>query len=65
MALEIRGIPVLYGESAERFIRSAEEAERNPHTEPLAINHDDIERMEERAKDFIARHGGLKNIKFK
>ena len=29
MALEIRSIPVLTGEDAERFIREAEENERN------------------------------------
>ena len=30
MALEIRSIPVLYGEAAERFVREAEENARNP-----------------------------------
>lgn len=30
MALEIRSIPVLTGETAERFVREAEENERNP-----------------------------------
>jgi hypothetical protein len=65
MALEIRGIPVLYGDAAERFIQAAEQAEQSPHTEPLSISHEDIDRMEQRAKEFIAKHGGLKNIKFK
>lgn len=30
MALEIKSTPVLAGEDAERFIREAEENERNP-----------------------------------
>lgn len=33
MALEIRSIPVLTGETAERFVREAEENERNPKGE--------------------------------
>jgi hypothetical protein len=58
MALEIRGIPVLYGNAAEQFIRKAEEVEKNPHTEPLKISHDDLKRMEERGKAFLAKNGG-------
>lgn len=35
MALEIRSIPVLTGETAERFVREAEENERNPQRRKL------------------------------
>ena len=35
MALEIRSIPVLTGETAERFVREAEVNERNPQRKAL------------------------------
>ena len=35
MALEIKSTPVLTGEDAERFIREAEENERNPQRRRL------------------------------
>jgi hypothetical protein len=66
MALEIRGIPVLYGEAAERFIKAADDAEKNPHRIPLRMSQEDFRRMEERRKEFLAKHGGtLRNIQFK
>jgi hypothetical protein len=66
MALEIRGIPVLYGDAAERFIKEAEEAEINTHKESLRLSYDELKEMEERGKLFIKQHGGtLKNIQFK
>ena len=37
MALEIRSIPVLTGETAERFVREAEENERNPQRRKCAV----------------------------
>ena len=37
MALEIRSIPVLTGETAERFVREAEENERNPQRKALRM----------------------------
>lgn len=38
MALEIRSIPVLTGETAERFVREAEENERNPQTRKVIFS---------------------------
>ena len=32
MAIQIKTIPILYGKSAEKFIRTAERNARNPHT---------------------------------
>jgi hypothetical protein len=63
MALELRGIPVLEGEAAERFVRLAEEAEKNSRTKPLRISHEAIDRMEERGKEFLKKHG--KTIQFR
>ena len=42
MALEIRSTPVLTGEEAERFVREAEENERNPQRRRLAFSFEDI-----------------------
>ena len=42
MALEIRSIPVLTGETAERFVREAEENERNPQRRQLVFSFEDI-----------------------
>ena len=44
MALEIRSIPVLTGETAERFVREAEENERNPQRRKLVFSFQDIDR---------------------
>ena len=48
MALEIRSTAVLTGEDAERFIREAEENEKNPQRRRLAFSFEDIDRMMER-----------------
>ena len=45
MALEIRSIPVLTGETAERFVREAEENERNPQRKALRMSFDDVEKI--------------------
>ena len=45
MALEIRSIPVLTGETAERFVREAEENERNPQRRKLVFSFEDIDRF--------------------
>ena len=45
MALEIRSIPVLTGETAERFVREAEENERNPQRRKLVFSFEDIDRI--------------------
>ena len=42
LALEIRSTPVLTGEDAERFVREAEENERNPQRRRLAFSFEDI-----------------------
>ena len=48
MALKIRSIPVLTGETAERFVREAEENERNPQKRKLVFSFEDIDRIMER-----------------
>lgn len=50
MALEIRSIPVLTGETAERFVREAEENERNPQRRKLVFSFEDIDRIMERSR---------------
>lgn len=58
MALEIRSIPVLTGETAERFVREAEENERNPQRRKLLFSFEDIDRMMERSRKYLKEHGG-------
>ena len=58
MALEIRSIPVLTGETAERFVREAEENERNPKRKKLRFSFEDIDRMMEQASKYMREHGG-------
>lgn len=53
MALEIRSIPVLTGETAERFVREAEENERNPQRRKLLFSFEDIDRMMERSRKYL------------
>ncbi|SHL85750.1 hypothetical protein SAMN05720487_13410 [Fibrobacter sp. UWT2] len=36
MAVEIRSIPTLYGEDAERFLRAADIAEKNEHKQDIS-----------------------------
>ncbi len=50
MALEIRSIPVLTGETAERFVREAEENERNPQRRNCVFSFEDIDRIMERSR---------------
>jgi aminoglycoside phosphotransferase family enzyme len=65
MALEPRGCPVLYGETAERFVREAEEALKSDRYDEGTITHEDIERIKKNTEEFLAKHGGsLKNVKF-
>ncbi len=58
MALAIRNIPVLTGETAERFVREAEERERNPRKLRLNVSFDDIDRMQERSRIYLQKHNG-------
>ena len=58
MSLKIRGIPVLYGETAERFVREAEENERNPNKRELRMAFEDVERILERSNSYLKTHGG-------
>ena len=58
MALEIRSTPVLTGEDAERFIREAEENERNPQRRKLLLSCENIDRMMERSQKYLKEHGG-------
>lgn len=50
MALEIRPIPVITGDDAERFLARAEAAEKNPHTVELSIKREDFRKMMSSAK---------------
>lgn len=45
MALEIRPIPVITGEDAERFVARAEASEKNPHTVQLSLTREDVRKM--------------------
>lgn len=58
MALEIRSTPVLTGEDAERFVREAEENERNPQRMNLRMSFEDVERILERSQKYLKEHGG-------
>ena len=58
MALEIRSIPVLTGETAERFVREAEENERNPQRRKLVFSFEDLDRSMERSRRYMKEHGG-------
>ena len=58
MALEIRSIPVLTGETAERFVREAEENERNLQRRKLVFSFEDIDRSMERSRKYMKEHGG-------
>ena len=58
MALEIRSIPVLTGETAERFVREAEENERNPQRRKLVSSFEDIDRIMEQSRKYMKEHGG-------
>ncbi len=50
MALAIRPIPTVTGKDAERFIKAAEAAEKNPHTIALSIFDSDVEKILSKAK---------------
>ena len=58
MALEIRSIPVLTGETAERFVREAEENERNPQRKALRMSFADVEKILVRSTANLKAHGG-------
>lgn len=58
MALEIRSIPVLTGETAERFVREAEENEKNPQRMNLRMSFEDVERILERSNSYLQAHRG-------
>lgn len=58
MALEIRSIPVLTGETAERFVREAEENEKNPQRMNLRMSFEDVERILECSNSYLQAHGG-------
>lgn len=58
MALEIRSIPVLTGDTAERFVREAEMNEKNPHKKKLRMSFEEVERIISRSKAYLESHGG-------
>lgn len=58
MALEIRSIPVLTGETAERFVREADENARHPQRRAMVFSFDDIDRIEEEYRRNAKVYGG-------
>lgn len=50
MATPIRPIPILTGEAAERFIRMADAAEKNPHTNKVGISKEEVKKILAKAK---------------
>ena len=58
MALEIRSIPVLTGETAKRFVSEAEENERNPQRKALRMSFADVEKILVRSTANLKAHGG-------
>lgn len=58
MASEIRSIPVLIGETAERFVRETEENERNPQRMDLRMSFEDVDKILERSNFYLKAHGG-------
>lgn len=58
MALEIRSIPVLTGETAERFVREAEQNECRPQRRKLKFTFDEIDQMMERSREFMKKQHG-------
>ena len=50
MATPIRPIPILTGEAAERFIRMADAAEKNPHTQKSGISEEEFKKFLAKAK---------------
>ena len=50
MTLTDRPIPTLTGRDAERFIKAAEVAEKNPHTIALPVSDSDVEKILSKAK---------------
>ena len=49
---------VLTGETAERFVREAEENERNPQRKALRMSFDDVEKILIRSTANLKAHGG-------
>ena len=58
MALEIRSIPVLTGETAERFVRDAEKNERCAKKERLRMSFENVEMILQKSKIYLEEHGG-------
>ena len=53
MALEIRSIPVLTGETAERFVRDAEKNERCAKKERLRMSFENVEMILQKSKMYL------------
>ncbi len=58
MALEIRNIPILTGKTAEDFVRKAEERVRNPRRLRLKVSFEDIDRIQERSRNYLKKNNG-------
>ncbi len=58
MSLAIRNIPVLTGETAERFVLEAEERERNPRKQRLSVSFEEIDKIQERSREYLKKHNG-------
>ena len=49
---------MIYGETAERFVREAEENERNPQRKALRMSFADVEKILVRSTANLKAHGG-------
>ena len=58
MALEIKNIPVLTGSTAEAFVRTAEERERNPRHLGLKVSFAQVGEMAARVHFYREAHNG-------
>lgn len=57
MAIEIRSIPVLTGETAQRFVCEADNSESSPKAE-MRVTFADVDRVMENARQYLREHGG-------
>lgn len=64
MAIEIRSTPVLTGETAERFVREAENNFRNPQKKKLRVSFDDVRKLLERSAKYVREHEGQTTLSY-
>jgi len=52
MATAIREIPTLTGADAERFVKAAEEMEKNPRKDKLSVTREEVRKLMEKSRNF-------------